>query len=509
MKKFFPVYDIKAIDKATTTYQGIDYTQLVERAARALCDWVLARYTRRRVIVLAGPGNNGADGLALALLLNDKEWMVEVHIYTGFTGRRSESNEEMMRRICKTDIEYDENNSDIETPPGCLVIDALFGTGLKREMAGPTAEVAQRINEFGPEVVSVDIPSGLGGEESYVSVGERTVIRARHTVSFQFPKMAFFLPELYVYIGQWHVVDIRLDARAIAEAETFMFYMDYVEAARMLKPRSRFSHKGTMGHALLVAGSEGMSGAAILASRACLRSGAGLLTVATARMCQTPVQTAVPEAMAVTAAGPEAVANWGEKMEGLKITAFGIGPGLGRAPEACQTLRDALATYGGKVNLVVDADGLYALRQLLDEGYDLPRNTILTPHPVEFDRLTEHHATTVERIEAACLFAIRHRAIVVLKGAFTMVALPDGRRVFNTTGNGGMATAGSGDVLTGIVLGLLAQGYAPREAAVLGVSLHAAAGDMAADELSQEAMLSSDIVAMLGKTFKKLHALAQ
>ena len=508
MKKFFPIYDIKAIDKATTSYQGIGYTQLVERAARALFDWLLARYTRRRVIVLAGPGNNGADGLALALLLNDKEWVVEVHTYTGFTGRRSESNEEMMRRLCMTDIEYDENNSDIETPPGCLVVDALFGTGLKRDIAGPTGEVARRINEQAPEVVSVDIPSGLGGEESYVDMSQRTIIRARHTVSFQFPKMAFFLPELYAYIGQWHVVDIRLDAQAIAEAETFMFYMDDAEGARLLRPRSRFSHKGTMGHALLVAGSEGMAGAAVMASRACLRSGAGLLTVATAKACATPLQTAVPEAMALTAHGPEAAANWGEHMDGRKISALGIGPGLGRTEAAMLTLRKALASYGGKVNLVIDADGLYALRQLLDEGYELPHNTILTPHPVEFDRLTEPHATTVERIESACLFAIRHRAIVVLKGAFTMIALPDGRRIFNTTGNSGMATAGSGDVLTGIILGLLAQGYAPREAALLGVSLHAAAGDMAAEELSEEAMLSSDIVAMLGKTFKKFHAMA-
>ncbi len=501
MKKFFPIYDIKAIDRRTTELQGIEYIQLIDRASHVLCDWVCEHYTRRKIVVLAGPGNNGADGIALAVLLHDKEWIVDVHTYTGLKGHRSECNEECMRRLCATDIEYDENVGEPDIPQGCLVIDALFGTGLKSELSGPTADVTKYINTLGCEVVSVDIPSGLGNEECYVDIEQRVVMRARHTVTFQFPKMAFFLPELSDYIGKWHVLDIKLAQQAVEEAPTFMYYSDNTEAAKLLKRRDRFAHKGTMGHALLFAGSEGMAGAAILASRACLRSGAGLLTTVTCERSYLAIQAAVPEAMTLIGHGHIESVDWDERMENARIAAVGIGPGLGRSVESLELLEHALQTYGGKKPIVIDADGLFVLRTLLDDDYELPENTILTPHPIELDRLTVPHTQTVERIEDACLFAIRHKVIVVLKGAFTMIALPNGDRIFNTTGNSGMATAGSGDVLTGIILGLLAQGYEPQNAAMLGVALHSAAGDIAAQEYSPEAMLSGDIVSSIGKAY--------
>lgn len=504
LKKFFPIYDIKAIDQRTTEIQGIEYIQLIDRAARALCDWITSHYARRRVIVLAGPGNNGADGIALALLLHDKEWIVEVHTYTGHKGNRSEHNEECMRRLCATDIEYDENESEPSIPPGSIVIDALFGTGMKRDLSGPVAEVTHYINSRECEVVSVDIPSGLGSEDSYGEISDREVVHATHTVTFQFPKMAFFLPELAGIIGRWHVLDIKLAAEAIAEAPTFMYYSDGQDSGRLLRPRDRFAHKGTMGHAVLFAGSEGMSGAAILASKACLRGGTGLLTTVSAERCYMPLQTSVPEAMVIASRGDNTHITWDERMLLDRATAVGIGPGLGRGEHGTELLRKVIENYGERCPMVIDADGLYALRTLMDQGVEIPENTILTPHPGELDRLTEKHNGTADRIETACLLAIRHRCVVVLKGAFTMTALPDGRRIFNTTGNSGMATAGSGDALTGIILSLLAQGYPSAEAAVLGVALHSAAGDRAAAALSQEAMTSSDLVAHIGSAYRDL-----
>ncbi|MCQ7926338.1 NAD(P)H-hydrate dehydratase, partial [Salmonella enterica] len=312
------------------------------------------------------------------------------------------------------------------------------------------------------------------------------------------------LPELTPYIGKWHVLDIKLAAEAVAEAPTYMYYSTSAEAAAMLRPRDRFAHKGTMGHAVLFAGSEGMSGAAILASRACLRGGCGLLTTVSAERCYAPLQTAVPEAMCLASRGRADVIEWDGRMDLAKAAAAGVGPGLGRDESAKDLLRNVLGTYGGRVPIVIDADGLFALRPLLDEGLELPPEVVLTPHPIELDRLTEPHTETVQRVEAACLLALRYRCTVVLKGAFTMTALPDGRRVFNTTGNSGMATAGAGDVLTGLILSLLAQGYSAGEAAVLGVALHAAAGDLAAEELSAEAMTSADIASHIGAAYKMM-----
>ncbi len=502
MKKFFPIYDIKAIDQRTTELQGIEYIQLIDRAARALCEWIVDHYTRRRVVVLAGPGNNGADGLALAALLIDKDWVVDVHTYTGHKGFRSECNEACLERLRDAEIVIDENVGEPEIGQGTIVVDALFGTGLKRELDGPAAEVVNYVNSHHCEVVSVDIPSGIGNEDSYLDVEARSIVQAAHTLSFQFPKMAFFLPELTCYIGRWHVLDIKLSPEAIEEAPTYMFYSTNAEAAKMVRHRDRFAHKGTMGHALLFAGSEGMSGAAILASRSALRSGCGLLTTVSAERCYIPLQTAVPEAMNIPSRGAAEFITWDERMNFAKVAAVGIGPGLSRVPEAADLLRKVLETYGGRVPIVIDADGLYALRSLLDAGLELPENVILTPHPIELDRLTEPHTETVERIEAACLFALRNRCTVALKGAFSMTALPDGRRIFNTTGNSGMATAGSGDVLTGVILGLLAQGYPVTEAAVLGVALHAAAGDAAAEDLSPEAMTSMDISDHISAAYK-------
>lgn len=514
MKKFFPIYDIKSIDRRTEELQGLDTRALIDRAARALLDWTMAHYTRRRVVVLAGPGNNGADGIALAVMLREKGWVVDVHTYAGHKGYRSPENEAWLTRLLNTDLMYDENETQPDLTPGCLVVDALFGTGLKRPLEGPAADVASFVNDHKADVLAIDMPSGLGSEADYNDLLKRTVIKAKNTVCFQFPKLAFFLPELNAYIGTWHVCDIHLAQEAIDQAPTFLYYTSLQDSRGLVRPRNRFAHKGTVGHSLLVAGSRGMSGAAILAAKGCLGGGTGLLTVASAEDCYVPLQSAVPEAMCLCNQGtgskeqgtseslgeewPEgAVVRWWSGLELPKVSAVGVGPGLRRGPHTVELLRGLLKTYAERCPLVVDADGLHALRTLLDEGVTLPEQTILTPHPLELDALTEPHNTHLERIEAACLLAIRLRVVVVLKGAFTMTALPDGRRVFNTTGNAGMATGGSGDVLTGLLTALLAQGYPADEAALLGVALHAAAGDAAAETRGQWSLTAQDIAAHL------------
>ncbi len=493
MQKLFLQRQIRELDAQTISTEDITSVELMERAARTVATWLDAHYQRHTAVVFAGPGNNGGDGLAVARMLRDSSWQVEVWLFTGSNGNLSDDNKANVARITETDITLHIDEIPSSIPPLSIVVDALLGTGVSRPTEGKIAECIEKINSSGCEVVSIDLPSGLPGEEELGSCAERTIVKADHTISFQFPKIAFFAPEANDYIGAWHVTDIGLSSEAIAATETPFRFTTIDDIAAMVRPRSRFAHKGTCGKALLVAGSYGMMGAAVLSSRACMRSGVGLLTTATVPEGYAIMQTAVPEAMTLTDSDLSAV----------KVDAVGIGPGLGRTPEAEERFRSFLNEFGGKKPMVIDADGLFHLAQMITNQPDftLPANCVVTPHVVEFDRLTKQHSTFWERLIAARDFAQRHRTTVVLKGAFSAIACTDGLVVINTTGNSGMATAGSGDVLTGIVLALLAQGYSADEAAILAVNIHGAAGDVAATERSKESMIASDIVENIGKAF--------
>jgi NAD(P)H-hydrate epimerase len=326
------------------------------------------------------------------------------------------------------------------------------------------------------------------------------VTEADFTLSFQFPKLSFLFPESYFYVGEWDVADIGLHEAGIQEIETDNHLIDEGIVKSILRPRSKFAHKGDFGHGLLVAGSKGMMGAAVLAAKACLRSGIGRLTVHSPAGGSAILQATTPEAMCTCDAEEDHFS--GVEFKSLpRYNAIAIGPGLGNHLHTKEGLMKLIGDFGGR--LIFDADAINILAENKTWLEFLPPNCIFTPHPKEFERLTQPSHNSFERMEIQRAFSVKHRCIVVLKGAHTCISSPDGKCYFNASGNPGMATGGSGDVLTGMILGLVAQGYTSLEASLVGVYLHGKAGDIALDHQSQESLLPTDIIENVGQAFRK------
>jgi NAD(P)H-hydrate epimerase len=378
-----------------------------------------------------------------------------------------------------------------------LIIDAIFGSGLNRQPEGIISELIRHINNAGRPLIAIDIPSGMFAGSS--SKGNE-IIKAAFTLSFQCFKTAFVLPENEQYIGELIILDIGLhpDFLTNLPVELEMLQKEVVKA--IYKPRKRFAHKGSYGHALLVGGSYGKIGAIQLAARACLRSGVGLLTSYLPKCGYQVMQASVPESMVVSG-GQEQLIRDAPPDVG-RYSVIGIGPGLGTAPETAKAFEQLLVYY--QRPLVIDADALNLLAEHPGLIKRIPAFSILTPHPKEFERLFGKTGNDYERLALARKKARELQVVIVLKGHYSLIAMPGGKGYFNTTGNPGMATGGSGDVLTGILTGLLAQGYRPGESALLGVYLHGLAGDYAAAAKSQEAMTASDIIEFLPEAFKEL-----
>ncbi len=503
MKKLFLTRDIPLIDRGTIEEDEIDSIDLMERAATAATEWIVEEISNRRISIFCGPGNNGGDGLAIARLLKKEGRQVEVFMLT--TDKLSADNKTNLDRLQTTDIRIHQAEEAININDKSVIIDCLFGTGLNREIAGLAKYYIETINKSNATIISIDMPSGLPQEKDLSGCDEMPIIKADHTLSFQFPKIAFFVPEVADYVGRWHILDIKLSRKVINDQPTQFFYNTNNDVAKLLLPRKRFSHKGTFGHALLFAGSRNMMGASILASQACMRAGAGLLTTVIPNNCNATLNISLPEAMTRNSPSEEHVV-WDNSYTEIKSTAIAFGPGLGRGDEQTTLCRKIIDNFADKP-MVIDADGLFAVAELVKGSptFRFPKNTIITPHIVEFDRLTTEHTSTIDRLEDARKFATEHNVTVVLKGAFTQIINPSGEVVFNTTGNSGMATAGSGDVLTGIILGLLAQGYDTYNAALLGVGLHALAGDYTAKKYSRQAMIASDIINQIPKAYIHLN----
>lgn len=493
--KIFEQNDIRTIDAETIRREGITSDALMERAAKTVSDWVLQNVdSERKIVIVAGPGNNGGDGLVVARHLA-LCFDVTLYAFTGTNGKRSADNALNADRLKNSRVQYLENPHDIEFPQGCLIIDALFGTGLSRPVEGELANVIHQINNSGCEVLSIDLPSGLGNEDSLKHLDHYIIVKATHTIAFQMPKIAFFMPEAEQFVGNVTITDIGLNGEAIAEKTTRFFFTEKSDITPKIRLRSRFAHKGDMGRAMIFAGSYGMMGAAQLSAKACLRSGVGLLTMAIPQCGYEIMQIGVPEAMVVT--NGKASLEWTDKMYDTRLKAIAIGPGIGRDEQTTSFVSHILYIYNSTPK-VIDADGLWYLSKIRRSG-EKPslENAILTPHDAEFDNLTTPHLTRKDRLDDASLFASDNKCIVVLKGANTAICLPDGTIHFNSTGNPGMATAGSGDVLTGIITALLAQGYSTTDAAIIGVFNHGAAGDRARDVHGEQALIASDIIAEL------------
>ena len=497
--KILTAQQIRDWDEYTIRHEPVASIELMERASKKCFSWVEERgYFVQPFVLFCGKGNNGGDGLALARMLVENNCRVSVYILEfGHKGTDDfQANLARLHNYMEGSIHYiqDENNFH-EIPADSLVIDALFGSGLTRPLDGITAKILEHINKSGCEIISIDIPSGLSVDQS--SAGH-AIVKANHTLSFQCYKPALLIAENSDFIGEVHILDIGLHADYLQSIETNFELLDQQIIRSIYKPRNSFSHKGNFGHALIVAGSYGKIGAAVLSAKACLRSGAGLLTCHIPKCGYDILQTTVPEAMVMTDFNSSFLTNIESDI--LKYNAVGIGPGIGTASETRIFLRDLFSVY--KKPMVIDADALNCL-SMEKNMPALPPGSILTPHPKEFEKLFGECKNDFERMEKALVNAKLLNCLIVLKGHHTFIATPVGRGYFNNTGNAGMATAGSGDVLTGILTGLLAQGYTSEHAAVLGVYLHGLAGDRAAEKFSQEAMIAGDIIECLGTAYKE------
>ena len=508
--KILPVEKIREADAFTIENEPIDSIDLMERAASKVYEWFMKRCKTKEVSVkiFCGIGNNGGDGLALARMLYSTNIVPQVFVlrYSDKMSADCEINFERLKE--ETDVPMYDVFSEDDFPQiydNDIVIDAVFGSGLNRPIEGFTAELIKHINKSNAIKIAIDVPSGLfvcGGQQSTVNSqqsktnGQYPILCADYTLTFQFPKLAFMFSEYDPFVGKWEVLDIKLHKDFIDNVETMNFFATDDVVRPILHKRSKFSHKGTYGHALLVAGSSGKTGAALLAAEACMRTGVGLLTVHLPKDALLPMQTYLPEAMTDI---DKSDTHCSEIKDLLPYTAIGVGPGLGKHEETVILLKKIIQE--ATQPLVLDADALNIISDNPTWLSFLPDNTILTPHPKEFERLFGRTNNSYERLELQRKMSVIHNIIIVLKGAHTAITFPNGTCFFNSTGNPGMATAGSGDVLTGIILSLLAQRYTPQEAALLGVYLHGYAGDIAAQEMGMEAMLARDITRNIGKSF--------
>lgn len=493
---------LKELDKYTMEQEPIASIDLMERAAHALTDAIIRRWNPSHPIaVFAGPGNNGGDALAVARMLSQKGYSVEVFLFNT-KGKLSEECQTNLHRL-KTcgSIYFTEINKEFCPPvltENHIVIDGLFGTGLNKPLGGGFAAVVKYINSSKATVVSIDIPSGLMGEDNTYNIRPH-IIHANVTLSIQLPKLSFFFPENEDIVGDWELLEIGLKQTFIDAIESPYHILEEKQIRSLIRPRKRFAHKGNFGHGLLIAGSYGMSGASILSAKACLRSGIGLLTVHTPIHNHDLLQTTVPEAIVQTDIHERYFA---EPVDLGKYKALAIGPGLGQEEDTALAMIEQI--QGSHIPVILDADAINILSSRRNWLSRLPKRSILTPHLRELERLIGKCLDTYERLTKVKELATYLQSYIIVKGAWTTIVTPEGNCHFNPTGNPGMATAGSGDVLTGILLALLTQGYPQEEACQLGVYIHGLAGDIAADEMSQIAMTSSDIINTLPQAWKKI-----
>jgi NAD(P)H-hydrate epimerase len=499
---------IRESERVTMATEPISSTDLMERAATTVTEQLLQDVRiaeAEQILVFCGPGNNGGDGLVVARLLARYNYPVTVvtTCYSSSTTPDFDLNYQRIQQMlpdypnlqCVT---FDEYRSQPTPAAAVVAIDALFGIGLSRPLTGQYAEVVDFINAQKYDVVAVDIPSGLFIDQHTPKEAHR--IKAQRTYTFQWQKWAFLLPENAEYVGKVSVLDIGL--RAVDDSFGRVGeYLTGNEVAQLLLPPRKFAHKGSNGHGLLIAGSQKMPGAAILSATAALRSGIGKVTVHT-----TPnVAAALPHSLPEAILDPDAcetcvsVCHW-EEMNGLN--AIAIGPGIGQAPKTAALLKDLLSEV--HTPTLFDADALNLLADNKTLLAYLPANSILTPHFKEFERLAGPSENDFDRIERVKNFSQKYNVIVILKGAHSVIATPDGKVFVNSTGNAGMATAGSGDVLTGLLLGLMARTQLPEVSAIVAAYLHGLAGDLALENESEESLIASDICHNIGKAFKKV-----
>ena len=488
-------------DQITSTKQEISSIDLMERAATQIFNWLHQRMQGAQVPIhiFCGIGNNGGDGLALGRLLIKDGYNVNVYI-ANFTDKRSKCfliNYDRIKNATKKWPTLMKSESDFpEIHPDDIIVDGIFGIGLNRAPEGWVKGLIQYLNAEKAFRLSIDIPSGMSANAPLQDAD--AVIRANHTLTFQAPKLSFFLPETGAFVPYYETLDIGLDPEYLTTTPPLARLVAKPMAQTFYKQRKKYAHKGTFGHSLLIGGSSGKMGAMVLASKASLRAGSGLTTVCVPLEGSTVIHASVPEAMVVSGGTASFIS---EIKTDFNPSAIGIGPGMGQAKETIAAFKDLLSKMD--VPMVIDADAIHMVAAHPSVLKKIPKKSIFTPHLGELEKLVGPWKNDFEKLELAKAFCKKHDVILVIKGANSMTLFEDDIYI-NTTGNPGMATAGSGDVLTGIITGLLSQGYEPEAAALFGVYLHGSAGIMIAQQNGFEALIASDITENLGQAFLEL-----
>ncbi len=501
--KILPVNLIREADAYTIKHNPIRSIDLMEKAAEVCVDWIIENFAATEHFeIYCGQGNNGGDGLAIARMLTEKGYDVYVHLVktSPKPSKDFTTNIKRLTNIANVRINEIDSIQDLkEFHYDIVIIDAIFGTGLSKPIEGLTIDVINYINKLEYPVISIDAPSGLYCDNPVDDAN--AIVNATYTISFQFPKLAFMFEQNNKYVGSFRMLGIGLNEEFINEVETKNYFNILDDIKAIYRPRDKvYANKGTYGHALLICGSLGKMGAAILSSRACLRSGAGMLTVHCPSSGNIILQTSIPEAMLNLDKNENIISDI-TKID--RYEAIGIGPGIGTDPLTVKTFRNLLSNYDKP--MVIDADAINILSLHKELLNNIPKNSILTPHKKEFERLFGNCTDDFERNNLQREMSVKYNIFIVLKGAYSAITTPEGECHFNSSGTPGMATAGSGDVLTGVITGLLAQGYSPKDAAIFGVYLHGLAGENCLANQTQETMMANDIIDNLHSAYSEIN----
>lgn len=504
--KIFTSKQIHELDSYTIEHEPVASIDLMERAAREIAKAVMQRWqTETPIVVFAGPGNNGGDALAVARMLAEEGYSVTAFLFNVknslspdcYANKQRLSSSKHMKRFVEVVDEFDPPELNEAT----LVIDGLFGSGLNKPLTGGFASLVKYINSSDCRVASIDMPSGLLAEDNTYNISSN-IIRADITLTLHSKKLCMYLADCQQYLGEIAVLPIGLSEEWQKQTDSQFAEIEERDILPLVKQRNDFAHKGTMGHALIIAGSYGMGGAATMTAKACLRAGAGKATVHIPHCNYNIMQIAVPEAVVHL---DKEECCFSEAIDTAQYNAVAIGPGLGQRNLTATALLAQLRRT--ECPVVLDADALNILSTRAAWMQQIPAGAVLTPHPKEFDRMDGNDCfSDFERLAHAREMAQRIKCYILLKGHYSAICNPDGTVIFNSTGNAGMATAGAGDVLTGIIAGLIARGYHTATATVLGAYIHGLAGDIAAEEKGMESLIATDIIEAMPAAFKKLYS---
>jgi hydroxyethylthiazole kinase-like uncharacterized protein yjeF len=508
--KILTAEQIREADAYTMKNEPIKSIDLMERAGTRCFNWIYenapqlfdAKNTEERdwlFNVIVGPGNNGGDGLVIARLLQKVGYEVQIS-YVKLTDKPSRdfaANFVNLGKLKKALVEISSEKEVIDYSSKSVIIDAVFGTGLNRPAEGIAAAVIDKINQSGALVVSIDLPSGMYSEDNSEN-NRDTIVGSDYLLTFQVPKLAFYLAESAPFIGKLVILDIGLHFDFLNEVDSKFHVLTDANVAVMRRPRRSFDHKGTFGHALIIAGSEGKRGAALMAVEAVLRAGAGLVTLHTDKEGARLLHQSTREAM--VSIDPSDDGSFTTLPNLKKYNAIAVGPGSGTSEQTASALKRLIQE--SQVPLLLDADAVNILAENLTWLAFLPKGSILTPHPGEFARLIRDKKTHYQNIQSQIELSRKYGIYILLKGGKSTLSLPDGQVLINNTGNPGMGSAGMGDVLTGIIAGLLASGYQPMHAAALGMYIHGRAADIALKKESVESLIATDVTKHLGRAFQ-------